>query len=273
MAYLRLPPPSIEFMLEEFADWMAKHAYAKITTTIEFRDGHKITSEVDHRGPMAGGEMTIKCSTCKERQTCEVYDGIGDRGCSGWQAVLASKEPDDIRIVCTASYGPHPPNKEPTAPENTETDSVDRPGSNTQDARGPMPEPVAWQHPLDIGRFNTANVKQLSAEWVGLYSAEQMQEAIDNTLLSSSIAADVLIKQLTSTNAQVKQAYDEELALTKAIYVNQLADVQAERDAMQAVVDAVRSYKENGNIWRPDTSPASGISIALAALDELKKDH
>ena len=52
MAYVRMPPPSVEQMLEQFADWMAQHAQAKITVRIEYRDGTYQTSEIDHRGPM-----------------------------------------------------------------------------------------------------------------------------------------------------------------------------------------------------------------------------
>ena len=51
MAYVRQPPPSIEAMLDQFADWMAQHAQAKVTVTIDYRDGSSTTTEVDHRGP------------------------------------------------------------------------------------------------------------------------------------------------------------------------------------------------------------------------------
>lgn len=51
MAYVRQPPISIEAMLDQFADWMAQHAQAKVTVTIDYRDGSSTTTEVDHRGP------------------------------------------------------------------------------------------------------------------------------------------------------------------------------------------------------------------------------
>ena len=50
MAYVKTPPPSIELMLEDFADWMAQHAQAKVTVRIEYRDGTHTISETDHRG-------------------------------------------------------------------------------------------------------------------------------------------------------------------------------------------------------------------------------
>ena len=51
MAYVRQPPPSVEAMLDQFADWMAKHAQAKVTTRIEYRDGTYVESACDYRGP------------------------------------------------------------------------------------------------------------------------------------------------------------------------------------------------------------------------------
>lgn len=51
MAYVRMPPPSIELMLDQFADWMAQHAQAKVTVRLDFRDGTHWTAEADHRGP------------------------------------------------------------------------------------------------------------------------------------------------------------------------------------------------------------------------------
>lgn len=51
MAYIRMPPPSVELMLHDFADWMAQHAQAKVTVRIDYRDGTHSTSEIDHRGP------------------------------------------------------------------------------------------------------------------------------------------------------------------------------------------------------------------------------
>ena len=51
MAYFRAPPPSIEYMLDEFVNWMAQHAQAKIVVTITHRDGTYQTTEIDHRGP------------------------------------------------------------------------------------------------------------------------------------------------------------------------------------------------------------------------------
>lgn len=39
MAYVRQPPPSIESMLDQFADWMARHAQAKVTVRMDYRDG------------------------------------------------------------------------------------------------------------------------------------------------------------------------------------------------------------------------------------------
>ena len=52
MAYVRQPPPSIELMLEDFANWMAQHAEAKITVRIDYRDGTHHVSEIDRRGLM-----------------------------------------------------------------------------------------------------------------------------------------------------------------------------------------------------------------------------
>jgi hypothetical protein len=52
MAYVRTPPPSVEQMLDDFADWMAKHAQAKVTVRLDYRDGTHQTTEIDHRGPM-----------------------------------------------------------------------------------------------------------------------------------------------------------------------------------------------------------------------------
>jgi hypothetical protein len=52
MAYLKLPPPSVEMMLDQFADWMAQHAGAKVTVRLDYRDGTHVVSENDHRGPM-----------------------------------------------------------------------------------------------------------------------------------------------------------------------------------------------------------------------------
>jgi len=52
MAYVIIPPPSIETMLFDFADWMAQHAGAKVSVKIEYRDGRHQTQETDHRGPM-----------------------------------------------------------------------------------------------------------------------------------------------------------------------------------------------------------------------------
>ena len=61
MTYVRMPPPSVEKMLDDFADWMARHAQAKITVRIDYRDGTHQTSEIDHRGqppkPMTKAEM------------------------------------------------------------------------------------------------------------------------------------------------------------------------------------------------------------------------
>lgn len=52
MAYIKMPPPSIELMLDQFADWMAQHASAKVTVRMDFRDGAHRTYETDHRGPL-----------------------------------------------------------------------------------------------------------------------------------------------------------------------------------------------------------------------------
>lgn len=52
MAYTRVPPPSVERMLEDFANWMAQHASAKVTVRIDYRDGTHQTTEIDHRGPL-----------------------------------------------------------------------------------------------------------------------------------------------------------------------------------------------------------------------------
>lgn len=52
MAYMRVPPPSVEEMLTDFADWMAKHAQAKVTVRLDYRDGTHSVTEIDHRGPL-----------------------------------------------------------------------------------------------------------------------------------------------------------------------------------------------------------------------------
>ena len=52
MAFMRLPPPSVEDMLEQFTDWMAQHAHAKITVRLDFRNGTYHIFNIDHRGPM-----------------------------------------------------------------------------------------------------------------------------------------------------------------------------------------------------------------------------
>lgn len=51
MAYVKTPPPSIESMLDQFADWMAQYASAKVIVRMEYRDGTHWTCETDHRGP------------------------------------------------------------------------------------------------------------------------------------------------------------------------------------------------------------------------------
>ena len=52
MAFIRIPPPSVEQMLTDFADWMAQHAQAKVTVRLDYRNGAHQTTEIDHRGPM-----------------------------------------------------------------------------------------------------------------------------------------------------------------------------------------------------------------------------
>lgn len=63
MAYVRLPPPTVEQMLDDFATWMAQHAQAKITVRIEYLDGTHQTTEIDHRGqppkPMTKADMRV----------------------------------------------------------------------------------------------------------------------------------------------------------------------------------------------------------------------
>jgi hypothetical protein len=49
MAYVVMPPPSVEEMLEEFVDWMAQHAYAKISVQIEYSDGTSQSTVIDRR--------------------------------------------------------------------------------------------------------------------------------------------------------------------------------------------------------------------------------
>jgi hypothetical protein len=51
VTFLRFPPPSVESMIDQFADWMAQHAQAKVTVRLDFRDGTHWTAETDHRGP------------------------------------------------------------------------------------------------------------------------------------------------------------------------------------------------------------------------------
>lgn len=56
MAYVIPPPPSVELMLYDFADWMAQHAQAKVTVRFDYRDGTHTTVEMDRRGPMPKGK-------------------------------------------------------------------------------------------------------------------------------------------------------------------------------------------------------------------------
>ena len=57
---MKQPPPSIELMLETFADWMAQHADVKVTVKLDYRDGTHTVTEIDRRGPMpkTKAEMT-----------------------------------------------------------------------------------------------------------------------------------------------------------------------------------------------------------------------
>ena len=57
MAYMRLLPPSIEEMTEQFTDWMARHAQAKATVRFDYRDGTYCVTEIDHRGPTPKAEV------------------------------------------------------------------------------------------------------------------------------------------------------------------------------------------------------------------------
>ena len=75
MAYVRMPPPSVEQMLEQFADWMAQHAQAKVTVRIDYRDGTHTTTEIDHRGQPRTG----KSKTRGEMR----HDAINDNSCVG----------------------------------------------------------------------------------------------------------------------------------------------------------------------------------------------
>jgi hypothetical protein len=40
MAYMEIPPPSIEEMLESLCEWMARHGRFKITLRIEYSGGY-----------------------------------------------------------------------------------------------------------------------------------------------------------------------------------------------------------------------------------------
>jgi hypothetical protein len=71
MAYVKIPPPSIEAMLDQFADWMAQHAGAKVTVRMDFHDGTNWTSESDHRRlrPKVGaGETANLCQQIRSAQ-------------------------------------------------------------------------------------------------------------------------------------------------------------------------------------------------------------
>lgn len=57
MAYVRLPPPSVEQMLADFADWMAQHAQAKVTVRLDYRDGTHEVTEIDRRGLMPKADV------------------------------------------------------------------------------------------------------------------------------------------------------------------------------------------------------------------------
>ena len=67
MAYVRLPPPTVEQMLDDFATWMAQHAQAKITVRIEYLDGTHQTTEIDHRGPMPSRSKRLLAAGFKPR--------------------------------------------------------------------------------------------------------------------------------------------------------------------------------------------------------------
>ena len=67
MAYIRMPPPSVEEMLDKFANWMAQHAQAKITVRIDYRDGTHQTTEIDLRGPRPKpAQTTVAVEVCPE---------------------------------------------------------------------------------------------------------------------------------------------------------------------------------------------------------------
>lgn len=80
MAYVKQPPPSIEAMLDQFADWMAQHAQAKVSVRIEYRDGTNTTIETDHKGRLSVGLPAERdcCGTfprTPHRATCAKYRG------------------------------------------------------------------------------------------------------------------------------------------------------------------------------------------------------
>jgi hypothetical protein len=49
MTKVFIPPPSPSEMLMEFAEWMARHAHAKVTVTYELSNTNKQTFECDYR--------------------------------------------------------------------------------------------------------------------------------------------------------------------------------------------------------------------------------
>lgn len=57
MAYLRQPPPSMEFILETFADWMAQHGQVMVTVRIDYKNGTYFNTKIDHRVPKVKGEL------------------------------------------------------------------------------------------------------------------------------------------------------------------------------------------------------------------------
>lgn len=75
MTYVRLPPPTVEQMLEDFTSWMAQHAQVKVTVRIDYQDGTHTTTEFDRRVP----RQTGKPKTRGEMR----HDAINDNSCVG----------------------------------------------------------------------------------------------------------------------------------------------------------------------------------------------
>lgn len=61
MAYVQ-PPPSVEYMLEEFVEWMAQHSRTRISVKIEYSDGTSQETVIDRRYGKRGETPNAKVS-------------------------------------------------------------------------------------------------------------------------------------------------------------------------------------------------------------------